>query len=152
MITFTQESIVDLYLERRDLIEDHYEEAPFYEDIPVQPQLDFYQQLDDQGNYFLLVARIDGEVVGYISYVICPLIQFDDQIIADMELIYTAPEARGTGIGTQLLEEAEKLLVDNYGATVASIRSKSDSSIRGFAELMGYTEKEVMFTKRIGDL
>lgn len=151
MISIKQESIVDLYLERRDLIEAHYDEAPFYEDIRLQPQLDVYQQLDDQGNYFLLVARIDGEVIGYVSYVLGPLIQFGSQMIADMELVYTAPEVRGSGIATQLVEEAEKILAEKHGVTVVSVRSKTDSSIRGFAEFMGYEEKEVMFTKRIGE-
>lgn len=152
MITFTEESIVEMYPEMEEMFKAHYREACFYEDMEINPRLDVYSVIEEYNGYFLLVARIEEEIVGYVSYAVHPLLQFEDEIIANMELIYVVPHLRSSGIASQLLEEAERILTDEREVTVMSINMKTNTPIRGFAEAMGYEEMEVMFTKRVGAL
>lgn len=151
MITINEEIFTEVYPELEEMFKEHYKEAPLYTDIEVDPLLDVYEKIEEQGNYLFLVARDDGVPVGYISYMIHPALQFHNQVIAGMELIYVLPTYRSKGVATSLLKAAEEVLQRDKGVTIASLVMKSGTPIRGFAEAMGYKEMEVMFTKRLGE-
>lgn len=64
--------------------------------VPFKEQ-DFYEYIDNP-LWSFYVAKCDGKIVGYISYMII----FND---ADLVNVGILPEYRGLGIGTKLLHE-----------------------------------------------
>lgn len=67
-------------------------------------ELELFHLLEHD-NKWLLVGEIDSVVVGFLASTISPMLgRADGEQIGTMSLIYTDPEARGVGVGHQMLE------------------------------------------------
>ncbi|GAB3025457.1 GNAT family N-acetyltransferase [Natronobiforma cellulositropha] len=86
----------------------------------------------------LLVARIDGDVVGFASYALERGTFTLDTRRGLLSNIYVVPEARNRGVGTALLETVEDALAER-GATVVMLEAMaSNEGARRFYRRHGY--------------
>lgn len=102
-----------------------------------------------EDNGILIVAELNGEVVGYIA----GYKQVDDMdtyerfYIADLSV---TEKCRGQGIGTKLLKEAERVAIEKFhleniriGVLAPNVEAKK------LYEKLGFTEHEIELQKRL---
>lgn len=76
------------------------------------PELDkeFYRRLWDIGTLYVVTARDNAELVGYIVTAINRHPHYRGQICAFGTLCYVIPEYRGRGIFSRMLQESERVV------------------------------------------
>lgn len=99
--------------------------------------IDDYLDNPVEAGYFVTVAETDEAVVGYVAYGLTPL------TIGTWDIYWIAvdPEMKGQGIGTMLLEDAEKEITGAKGYLIlieTSGKVEYDNT-RGFYERRGYS-------------
>jgi ribosomal protein S18 acetylase RimI-like enzyme len=95
----------------------------------------------------LLLARLDGDVVGFVMFTIERGRYEQDGTTGVVENLYVAPDARRRGVGSALLTNAEERL-DDAGATVISIEAMAgNDAARAFYASHGYVSHRVELTK-----
>lgn len=98
--------------------------------------IDDYLNDPVQSGYFVTVAEVDGRVVGYITYGLTPL------TVGTWDIYWIAvePEEKGKGIGTALLEDAEKEIKGacGYLILIETSGKMEYENTRGFYEVRGY--------------
>jgi hypothetical protein len=70
-------------------------------------------------------------------------------ILAELDLLWLAPEHRRGRNGLRLIRFAETDLATR-GAQVVRLRAKLDTTLSRLAGLMGYVEAERVYERRIG--
>lgn len=95
----------------------------------------------------LLVARQDGDVVGFIMFTVESGRYEQDVTTGLVENLYVEPPARREGVGTALLEAAEQRLAAG-GATVVQLEAMADNdAARQFYAARGYQPHRVELEK-----
>ena len=100
--------------------------------------IDDYLDSPVEAGYFLTVAEADDEmVVGYIAYGLTPL------TVGTWDIYWIAvdPDEKGHGIGTLLLEDAEKEIrgAGGYLILIETSGKVEYLNTRGFYEARGYS-------------
>lgn len=99
----------------------------------------------------LLVARIDGEIVGFASFSLESGLFDLDVTRGLLSNLYVSPGRRDRGIGTALLEAVEDRLRAE-GADVLSLEAMADNAdARRFYRANGYEETRVTLERDLGD-
>lgn len=95
----------------------------------------------------VLVARIDGDVVGFVTLEIERGRLEQSVTRGVVPYLFVAPDRRDEGIGTALLEAAESRLVE-HGADVVSLEVMADNeAARRFYRRHGYEPHRVTMEK-----
>lgn len=143
------ESIVDLWAEMVPLLRDHWEELAPWQDIPLNPNPEFYGAMETAGMLFLYTARVHGELAGYGIYIVRPHPHSQESVQAYQDAIYVSPEYRRNGIGRGLIVYADRELA-REGAQVVYQHVKKAHDFGRLLESMGYEYVEKIYAKRIG--
>ena len=101
-------------------------------------------------NGVMLVAEVEGKVVGMVGLVPAPFI-FNPSIVGVYEVIWwVEPEYQGQGVGRDLLRVIEPIAKEK-GASYIHMVCMADSPIQAAALYIkeGYDHTEMSFTKRI---
>ena len=61
---------------------------------------------DDDNGGVVLVADLDGDVIGVCQLIVFRLLQAHGGLCAEVESVHVHPDHRGTGVGSALLSEA----------------------------------------------
>lgn len=100
------------------------------------------------GDDRVFVAR-DEEIVGFADCELPPETFEADVTRGVVENVYVLPERRGEGIGTALVEAAERRLAD-LGAEVVAVETlAADDRVRRFYRRQGYRPQRVVLERRI---
>ena len=98
--------------------------------------IDDYLNDPVQSGYFVTVAEVDEQVVGYVTYGLTPL------TVGTWDVYWIAvdPEEKGQGIGTALLDDAEKEIrgAKGYLILIETSGKLEYENTRGFYEARGY--------------
>ncbi|MGB9663409.1 MAG: GNAT family N-acetyltransferase [Ignavibacteria bacterium] len=96
----------------------------------------------DQNDYYFKVAEDDEKVLGY--YCIGHRALTDG--VYDLYWIVVDPESRGSGVGTQLIKDAEKYVFSKNGRLILAETSSRDDyqSTRSFYKKNNYKELAVI--------
>ncbi len=98
--------------------------------------IDDYLNDPVESGYFVTVAEVEEAVVGYITYGLTPL------TIGTWDVYWIAvdPQEKGKGIGTALLEDAEKEIkgANGYLILIETSGTTEYENTRGFYESRGY--------------
>jgi GNAT superfamily N-acetyltransferase len=103
-------------------------------------------------DYRTHVAESDGSVVGFIGACLVPAYELDDVYVRVLDLVVDET-ARGRGIGSALLGEAEAWAKEE-GARVVVVNARDDDSPAAggaaFYEAHGYERTGARYGKRLG--
>lgn len=114
MITMGVERFKDCIDDIKPLLLKHwYEIANNQDTIPLDPDYDKYQWLDDQGMMRIYIARDAGELVGYFISFISPHIHYRSTVYAINDILYIDPAYRGGTQAYRMMKGAMKDLKDN---------------------------------------
>lgn len=77
---------------------------------PFKPNNEMYAQLEEAGRLFILTARRDGVMVGYIVYIVCHHPHCTDLLCAYEEHYFLHQSARGGRNGLNLISQSLNML------------------------------------------
>jgi len=106
-VKFRQASVDDLPNIVRMLADDFFgRQRERYEDPLPEPYLKAFREIEHDPNNELIVAEIDGEVVGSLQLTFTPSISFQGGKRATVESVRVDENCRGRGIGRQMMHWA----------------------------------------------
>lgn len=127
-------------------ISEHQTEVKHEDDVNVDWLS--YQVLQKSSAFYFYTARLSGELIGYMGYLVTNNLHYRDKICAICDLIYVRPEHRGKMCAIKLMkfaeEELSELGVSEVGQSVKIVHDFSPILIR-----QGYHLEERYYTKRI---
>ena len=107
-----------------------------------------YRELVNANRIFMVMARRDGNVVGYIVL----FVQFhlhDRALKYSMDdLYYIDPAVRGVGLGSRMIEMAENE-ARRRGSRLNLLRAKVGTPAAAFLEHIGYHPFETVYAKEL---
>ncbi len=134
------------------LIKLHYEEIALDKNqIPLNPDWESYQRMEDVGDLVCFTARDNAELIGYSFFFLKWHIHYSNTRFAHNDVLYVHPNYRkGTSIGKDLIKYSEAEL-KNYGIDKVIWHIKCDHDWSAIMLRMGYRKDEIIVSKLIGD-
>ncbi len=109
MVTYAVEKLADMKAEMETLLPLHWQEiARDKEIIQLKPDWDTYFALEACGVFHAVVARQEGEMIGYHISFVKPHLHYLDSLTAISDIYFLHPEHRKGRVGIQLFKEVEK--------------------------------------------
>lgn len=102
-----------------------------------------YERVFDRQPAFVMVARQDGEPVGYVlGYADEPFEDAEDAApIVTIESLFVVPELRAQGLGGWLLEEAEAEAIEQWGVESSALEIMPGNALaESFTDRAGFAE------------
>jgi GNAT superfamily N-acetyltransferase len=150
VVTYKRERWSDaLRDEAYPLLKRHWEEVALDKDtVPLDPNWAMYAQLDGMELLVITTARLDGELIGYVSHFIIPNLHYLSLKVADNDIFWLAPEHRNSRIGINLLRASERLAVE-LGCNKIIMKEKLHVPLGRLFEFLGYREIERIHAKTL---
>lgn len=146
--TFARESIRGLWPELWPLLFAHWEEIATWSDIPMDPDREAYEAIEDAGLLRLYTARNAQGLVGYAAYVVRTHLHYRGSVQAVQDVVYLRPEYRQGRIGQKLLEAADADLASE-GVQVVFQHVKLAHNFGPLLERLGYEHLENVYARRL---
>jgi GNAT superfamily N-acetyltransferase len=110
-----------------------------YEDPLPEAYVSAFEQIDKDSNHELIVAELNGEIIGTLQLMFLPSISFQGGLRAQVESVRVDKKYRGRGIGSELMKWTIER-VKEHGAHVVQLtthRSRDDA--HRFYERLGFS-------------
>ena len=129
----------------------HWAEVAMNRDqIALDPDFDTYAAFANAGMLHIVVARKDGEVIGYHFSVVRPHLHYRQSLSAFTDIYFIAPAYRVGRVPLRLFEFVEKTLRDK-GVQKMFTGTKLSLDAGPLFEKMGWAETERLYTKFLGE-
>lgn len=146
MITYNDEDPTVFFKELAPILPEHYEELCVTKDFPLEPDFVAYDRLNIAGMLKAVTCRNDGELVGYIIFIVQPHLHYMSCITAFEDLYYVRKEYRKGRTGIKLFQFSEKVLKD-AGVKRIIMHTKIHMDNSRLFEYLGYKNTDKLFTK-----
>src|ERR1700761_4692776 len=113
MTTYSVEVFSEARPEMEQLPPLHWEEIARDRDKPkfqLKPDWNAYAAMEQAGQLFMMVVRVDGRMVGYHIGFVRRQLHYADSLALITDVYFVLPEFRKGRIGVQLFKESEKEL------------------------------------------
>ena len=132
--------------EMLEMLEQHFiEVSPFNGIEKFDPEVKYYDELEESGTLKLFTVYADDKLVGYNAYSLFrhPHVNV---LFASQDVIYIKPEFRKHGLGSKLIEFSD-IMLKQYGAkyVINTVNSVHDYS--SVFEKHGYKKLDLNFIK-----
>ena len=149
MITYNLELITDeLINEVTPILEKHRVELQSYDDMVLNVYWDRYRALEAQDKLVNLIARDEGEIVGYAVFFLHENPHYMDFMYAMQDVFYVTQDRRGSRVAINLVKKSEKILKAK-GVSIITHHAKKKNKFAPFLERLGYSNTELLMAKRI---
>ncbi|PJN91118.1 GNAT family N-acetyltransferase [Bacillus sp. mrc49] len=140
MVTFRNAETTDLSEIVKMLADDVLgQERERYENPLPESYIDAFQSIDSDQNNELIVACLDGRIVGVQQITFTPYLTHQGGWRATIEGVRTVASERGKGIGSQLIQYAiERAKARECSIIQLTTDKKREDSLR-FYERLGFT-------------
>lgn len=152
MFNIRIEPIREAQAELDPLLRDHYKlTESTYLDHPCAVDFDRWAQMEQAGEFFVVVARVRGEVVGYFIVFVCPSTHFEG-LVGVEDAQYVDAAYRGLGIATNMLRVVEFELVRRscLYLFVSSKHEVGGPDLEQYFRRSGYRPIASVFCKPLG--
>ena len=95
----------------------------------------------------VVVADLDGEVIGFIAVHILPRFEHDDHVVRILAMVVD-PGARDRGIGNRLMAEAERIASEVGAAFIEVTAGHHRPEARALFESRGYDSTLTTYLRR----
>lgn len=111
MLTYQTESLATCQAEIAVLLEAHFDEIALDQyDVPLDPDWNAYQALENQGKLHITTCRKDGIIIGYYAARVDTSPHYKSTLHAFIDVYYIKPEYRRGRVGYDLFVKAEAAL------------------------------------------
>jgi GNAT superfamily N-acetyltransferase len=155
MTTYCEETLASARPELEALLPLHWQEIARDKDNPkfqLKPDWATYHALEAVGQFWMMVVRVDGAMVGYLIGFVRRQLHYADSLAFVSDIFYLLPEHRKGRIGIELFRQAEKAL-RRRGVDKIYLGSKCREDLdrsKLFTHL-GYERIEYVFAKVLSD-
>lgn len=142
---------VDLLIfldELKPIFPAHYEELCVVKDFPLDPDYEAYERMAKAGQTRCITCRRDGELIGYIVFIIQPHLHYRSCKTAYEDIYYVKKEHRKGRIGIRLFQYAEAAL-KRIGVNRIIYGTKVHLDNTKLFEYLGFKHTDKVFTKLI---
>jgi L-amino acid N-acyltransferase YncA len=145
-VVFQVESVKAVRHEVIPLIEQHYQEiAQFKEVQKLDPDWEAYGRLEDQGKLWVLTARSDGNLVGYIVMLLTRDMHYRNLLKATEDIHFLLPQYRKGMTGYRMLAMMKRAMKEK-GAHMINVRTKANSDHGLLFERLGGVLHDLVYT------
>lgn len=150
MITYAVENWFDVKDQMAHLWPIHWAEvATNREQIALDPDFETYAMFANAGVLHIVVARKDGEVIGYHFSLVRPHLHYRQSLSAFTDIYFISPEHRVGRVPLRLFEFVEKTLKAR-GVQKLFTGTKLSLDAGPLFKHMGWTPTETLYTKYVG--
>lgn len=145
--TFKRENVSDCFQEAMPLLMEHWKEIAHYQDIPLEPDLSFYESAEKSGVLRTFTARGDeGKLIGYAVYFVRHNAHYKSSLQAVQDIIYIQKNKRGMG-GRFILWCDEQLRAEGVQAVYHHV--KTAHNFGPMLERFGYQLVDLIYARRL---
>lgn len=148
-VRYERERAHELWAEIPTLLHAQYAELATYRDIPLDPDVEAYCRLEDQGLLRCYTARIGSQLIGYAVFLVGPSLHYRGSVQARADVVYVAPAHRHTRVGFKLLVHADMALREEGVQVVCHHVKLSHPELGHLLLAIGYQPIETMFARRL---
>ena len=146
-ITYQQEFLATVKDEVWPLLQQDWQEIEHNKDmLPLDPNWELYETLEEQGLLYIFTARKDGQVIGYFTVIVFPSMHSRTAMLAASDVIYLSQEYRKGMVGVRLFKFAEDCLRQD-GHKTLYITTTERHPIDPLLARLGYHKIETRFEK-----
>ncbi len=109
-----------------------------------------FEEIDKDSNHELIVAEMDGEVVGTLHLMFLPSISYQGGLRAQVESVRVDRKLRNQGIGDAMMEWAIERARERDAHLVQLTSHKSREDAHRFYERLGFTKSHVGMKLSLG--
>lgn len=102
-----------------------------------------FEQIEIDSNHELIVAELDGEVVGTLHLMFLPSISYQGGLRAQVESVRVEGKVRGRGIGSGMMKWAVEKAQARGAHLVQLTTHRSRQDAHRFYERLGFTKSHV---------
>ena len=145
---FTYEDVngLNFLYELEQIFPAHYEELCVTKDFPLEPDYEAYRNLAKAGMLRCITCRADGDLIGYIVFIVQPHLHYKSCKTAFEDIYYVKKEFRKGRIGIRLFQYAEKVLKER-GVNRIIMHTKIHLDNSKLFEYLGYKHTDKLYTK-----
>jgi GNAT superfamily N-acetyltransferase len=136
------------YAAAEPMLAAHHEEIGRFKQFPLEPDLERYQRIDDEGRLITLLAYLGEECVGYCCSVMQGNLHRKALVFCQNDVLYVAPAHRKGRIGLLLIRETIHR-AQTLGAKLALWHAKPDTVLNDLLPRMGYEVMDIIYAKAI---
>ncbi|HSG44419.1 MAG TPA: GNAT family N-acetyltransferase [Anaerolineales bacterium] len=114
-----------------------------YEDPLPDSYIQAFEQIDNDPNHELIVAEVDGEVIGTLQLMFLPSISFQGGLRAQVESVRVDTKLRNQRIGSKLMEWAIDRAKERGAHALQLTTHKSREDAHRFYERLGFEKSHV---------
>lgn len=114
----------------------------FEEPLPAS-YYEAFEQIDSDPNHELIVAELDGEVIGTLHLMFLPSVSFQGGLRAQVESVRVEEKYRGRGIGREMMKWAIEKAQARGAHLVQLTTHKSREDAHRFYERLGFEKSHV---------
>ena len=106
-----------------------------------------YEEMLKDDKYYVIVAKESDEIIGSVLAIVCDSLALFAKPFLVIEDVVVKEGIRGRGIGSALMEEADRFAIEKDCTYAILVSSGHRKKAHTFYEKMGYTEDVVGFRK-----
>jgi hypothetical protein len=134
------------------LIKRHYAELTLDKDVmKLAPDWDRYNQLNTDGKLSIVCAYDGDKIVGYSVFFLNEHIHYKNNIIANNDVLFLAPEYRLGMTGIKLIKYSEMIL-QQLGVSKVIWHVKMAKDFRKLLHRMGYQDEDIIVGRALKEL
>ena len=150
---YQRESFAAVRDEVMPLLEKHWAEVAHYKDIPLDVDLDLYEEIERAGILRIYTARINSpgmaghkQLIGYLAAMVRTNGHYKRSLQATQDVLFVDPAWRGCG-GELIRHAEEELRLE--GVQVLYQHVKAASTAGRLMEHIGYELVDLLYAKRL---
>jgi len=145
---YQRESVVTLWDEVLPLLHTHWDEIAHFKDIPLDPDIEGYNHLEELGMLRCYTARIDGVLVGYAAFIVRHHPHYMGTLQAQEDVIFLMQEHRKGRVGLGLVMYCDNQLFGE-GVQIVGHHAKADHpALSTILKRSGYELVDLIWLKR----
>jgi GNAT superfamily N-acetyltransferase len=147
MINYQVELFKDIYEEMYPTLLEHCAEVhKFADTMPLSPDKEKYQVMQEAGVLQIVSVRDSGKLVGYSVDFVTENLHYKEHLYASNDIIFIDPAYRHTGIAKELFEFVHEKLKER-GVTATVVSMKSNKTFKALCEAVDMEPFEVSYIK-----
>ena len=148
-VAFAQEKLSLIRDEAYPLLLLHWEEIALNKaSTPLDPNWHAYKVMEEVGLFHVTTARVDGELVGYVAFIIAANLHYQTMITATDDIFYLHPDHRRGLLGIQLLKASHQAMAA-LGATKIVHHHKHHFNVGAVFRRLGFDLVEHVYQKAL---
>jgi GNAT superfamily N-acetyltransferase len=130
------------------LYQEHYDELSVTKEFQMEPNYEMFDLLQDAKMLRVITCRVDGELAGYIVFVVQPHMHYKSCLTAFEDAYFISKPYRKGRIGIKLFQYAEEVL-KGIGVNRIIYGTKVHLDNSRLFEYLGYKHTDKVYSKLI---